>query len=89
MPKVNTEIFLVNNFQTAVCSGNYLVFVYKNVLLIVFKKLYMYIALHLQFPKNYSPNPHNYPFAALINTPFVLDNGNYFLTAYFVNPGKV
>lgn len=55
----------------------------------MFKKLYMYIALHLQFPKNYSPNPNNYPFAAMINTPFVLDNGNYFLTAYFVNPGKV
>lgn len=45
--------------------------------------------IQIGFPKNYSPNPNNYPYAELINAPFVLDNGNYFLTAYFVNPATI
>lgn len=49
-----------------------------------------YIAgIQIGFPQNYSPNPNNYPYPPLTNHPVILDNGHYFLTAYFVNPATL
>lgn len=42
---------------------------------------------HVQIPKDYPTNPNNYPFPELIDSPFVLDGDNYYITAYFVDPG--
>ncbi|KAL4223546.1 hypothetical protein ACF0H5_017017 [Mactra antiquata] len=49
-----------------------------------------YIAgIQIGFPSSYSPNPNRYPPETLVNSPLVLDNGVYYLTAYFVHPGTI
>ncbi|KAL4231141.1 hypothetical protein ACF0H5_008724 [Mactra antiquata] len=49
-----------------------------------------YIAgIQLGFPRNFSPNTNNFPFAPLDGHPVITDGDNYFLTAYFVDPATV
>ncbi|XP_045190122.1 uncharacterized protein LOC123547240 isoform X2 [Mercenaria mercenaria] len=49
-----------------------------------------YIAgIQIGFPESFSPNPHNYPFPPLKNRAVILDNGNYYVTAYFVDPATI
>jgi hypothetical protein len=49
--------------------------------------IYLTISLS-QWPANFSPNPNNYPFGPLKNSPVVVDNGYNYVTAYFVDPCK-
>jgi hypothetical protein len=49
----------------------------------------MYLTISLsQWPANFNPNPNNYPFGPLTNSPVVKDNGYHYVTAYFVDPCK-
>ncbi|XP_060599048.1 uncharacterized protein LOC132752700 isoform X2 [Ruditapes philippinarum] len=49
-----------------------------------------YIAgIQIGWPANFNPNPNNYPFGPLTNSPVVKDNGYHYVTAYFVDPSTI